>query len=196
MCAGNPRADLTAMIRHASSWSAAPAGIMLFLLVIGFSLIAAFIGIFVLRSGKEVPVFPSYHLWRRPALLSLLFFIVLFFYPERIRESTPGALFTVVLGAVLLFMPVWAWGEFFSPAIEAESKTVIPYWTWGAILLAGILLGFTIVLRELSAEGETINFAGSLFVISFYISLEVAGIVVGYAFLGKYLGIFQIKRQS
>ena len=185
--------DLIAMIRHISLLSAARAGIMLLLLVIGFFLIAAFAGNLVLRSRKEVSVLPSSNSWRKPALVSLLLFLVLFFYPE-IQRSIAGALFTVVLGAVLLFLPVWVWGEFLSPAIDPEIKTVLPIWTWGVIVLTAILLGFTIVLRELTAEGATIDFAGSLFVISIYIGLEVAGIVIGYAFLGKYLGFFQSQR--
>jgi len=183
--------DTVAMIRHLSLWSGALAGYVLLTLVIGFSILSIAIGIFVRNSTKEkfAPVVMNSS--NKPAIISLIFFIILFFYPESIRESTIGALFTVVVGAILLFMPIWAWGEFLFPIVNTHSKTVAPRWLWGVVILIGILLGFTMVLRELSKGGGIIDFAGSAFIISIYIGLEVAGLVIGYGFLGKFLGIFQ-----
>ena len=59
------------------------------------------------------------------------------------------------------------------------------------VSLLGVLSGLTIVFRALTAESETISFAGSLFIMSIYGGLELAGVLSGYSFLGKFLGIFQ-----
>lgn len=187
--------DVVAMIRHLSLWSGILAGDVLLILVIGFSILSIAIGIITRNSAKEVLAPFAMKLSNEPVIISLIFFIILFFYPERIRESTTGALFTVVLGAILLFMPVWALGKFLSPIIDTQSKTVAPRWLWGIVILIGIFLGFTIVLRELSEGDGFIDFAGSAFIISVYIGLEVAGLVIGYGFLGKFLGIFQSQKR-
>ena len=183
--------DLVAMIRHFPVWSRVSAGYLLLALVIAFSILSIAIGIIVRNSARNTFVPVVMNSLKRSAIISSVFFIVLLFYPESIRKSTLGALFTVVVGAVLLFMPVWAWGEFLTQTMETPSKTITSRWIWIVVSLMGILLGFAIVLRELTAEGETISLAGSIFIISVYIGLEFAGVVIGYSFLGKFLGIFQ-----
>ena len=187
--------DMVAMVRHVSLWSGTPAGYGLVILIVGFSLLATAIGLFVRHSVKEIVVPMALNSWKKPAIVSLIFFIVLFIYPERIRESTPGALFTVVVGATLLFMPVEAWGEFLSPGVDTERKIVTSRWLWGVVIFIGILLGFTIVLRELAEGGGTIDIVGNAFIISVYVGLEVAGLLIGYGFLGKFLGLFQSQRK-
>jgi hypothetical protein len=186
--------DIVAMMRHLSLWSGTPAGYGLVILIVGFSLLATAIGLFVRHSAKEIGSPIGLNSWKKPAIVSLIFFIVLFFYPESIRESTLGALFTVVVGATLLFMPVWAWGQFLCPGVDMERKTVTSRWVWGIVILIGILLGFTIVLRELWEGGGTIDIASNAFIVSVYIGLEVAGVLIGYGFLGKFLGLFQSQR--
>lgn len=183
--------DLIAMIRNLSVWSRVSAGYLLLALVIGFSILSIAFGIIVRNSTRNTFIPVIMNSWTRPAIISAIFFVVLLLYPERIRESTIGALFTVVVGAVLLFMPVWAWGEFLVQTAQAPSKSMTPRWIWIVITLMAVLVGLAIVVRELTAEGETISFAGSLFIMSVYIGLELAGILIGYTFLGKFLGIFQ-----
>ena len=187
--------DLVALIRHVSLWSGTRAGVILIVLVIGFFMLSIALGMAIQNSAKDVLQSRPRNSLHRPVIISLLFLLVLFFYPERITESIFGTLFTVTVGATLLFMSVWAWGNFLSPVLPTSSKTVLPGWLWFVVILMAIFLGLTIVLRELSEGGGMIDFAQSAFIISVYIGLEVAGVVIGYAFLGKFLGIFQSQRR-
>jgi hypothetical protein len=186
--------DLVAMIRHWSLWSDKPAGLLLLLFTLGFLCIAAAVTVFVYQATRETRTFTSGNPWIKPFWISLLFLLILFLYPEHIRESVPGALFTVLVGAILLFMTVWAWGGFLLPG--ETTPTVTPKWLWGIVILIGVLLGLSIVFRELTAEGGAVDLMGSLFVISIYVGLEVAAILIGYAFLGKFLGLFQAEGKS
>ena len=187
--------DIVAMIRHASLWSGVLAGNVLLIIVLTFSFLSIAIGVFVYNSAKGIHIPVVMNPLNKPAIISLIFFVVLFIYPEGIRQSIIGALFTVVVGAVLLFMPIWAWGEFLFPIVSTQSKTVSPKWVWVFVILTGVFLGFVIVLGELTVGGETLNLAGKAFVISVYIGLEVVGLVIGYSFLGKFLGIFRIFQE-
>jgi hypothetical protein len=182
-----------AMIRYTSSWSGIFAGNVLLILVLTVSFLAIATGVFVYHSVKEIrnTAILCNRRISKPVIISLIFLVVLLFYPENIRQSIVGALFTIIVGAVLLFMPVWAWGEFLLPIAATQSKTVAPKWLWGFIVLAGFFAGFVVVSGELTAGGENPDLAGKASVISVYIGSEVAGLVIGYSFLGKLLGIFQ-----
>jgi hypothetical protein len=132
--------DIVAMIRNASLWSGVLAGDVLLILVLAFSFLSIAIGVFVYNSAKGIHIPAIMNQSNKPAITSLIFLIVLFFYPESIRQSIIGALFTVVVGAVLLFMPVWAWGEFLFPIVGTQSKTVAPKWLWVVVILTGVFL--------------------------------------------------------
>ena len=187
-------ADIVAMIRHLSLWLGVSAGYELVALVIGFTIISAAILLFTHRSTQEVTMPVVLNVWKTPLIVSLVFFAILFLYPESIKESTFGALFTVIIGAALLFAPVRIMGESLSPQFDSQHKTAAaPRWLWGVVVLVGILLGFSILLRELSDDGGVVNLAGSTFIISVYIGLEVSGLLIGYGFLGKFLGLFRTK---
>lgn len=183
--------DLVALIRYLSVWSGAATGFLIFSLVISFSIFSIILAVIIRNSARNLFIPVAINAWTKPAIISTLFFVILMVYPESIRNNTIGALFTVVVGAVLLFLPVWVWGEFLTQTQPALFKTMTPRWIWIVISLMAALLGFAIVFRELTADGETISFAGSIFIISVYIGLELAGVLIGYIFLGKFLGIFQ-----
>lgn len=188
--------NLVALMRHTSVWLGTPAGSLLAALVVGFVLLSALIGRFVLVSAHQTMGQPQPGAWKRPLIISLIFFIVLLGYPEQVRETTIGALLTVVIGAVLLFMGVWAWGTFLSSDTRTVGTAGRPRWHWGLVVVVGMLLGLTIVFRELSEGGGTIDLAGSSFIIAIYIGLEVAGIVIGYAFLSKFLRLFRQQHSA
>jgi len=64
---------------------------------------------------------------------------------------------------------------------------------WNLIILAAVAMGLLLVLVEAEAEGMAPNLGRALVVVGVYISLEGAGVVLGYLLFGKYLGIFQTE---
>ena len=186
--------DIVAMIRYFSSMTGTPARDALAILVTAFLLLAITIGFFLYHSAREIAETHVSSSWSKPVTISVIFLIILFFYPDHVRETALGAYFTVIVGTILFFTTVSAWGRHMLPIVNAQYKRIVPrYLLWLVILFIGILLGFAIVLRELVEDGKIINFADNAFIILFYISLEVFGCLVGYAFLGRFLGLFYRK---
>src|SRR5439155_12538428 len=63
--------------------------------------------------------------WIRAIGISLVGILILALYPANWRESIPGALFTVVVGMVCLFVSVWAWGAALSPSTKTQFEDSI-----------------------------------------------------------------------
>jgi len=64
---------------------------------------------------------------------------------------------------------------------------------WNLVILAAVAMGLILVLFEAVAEGLSPNLGRVLLVVGVYVSLEVAGVVLGYLLLGEYLGIFRAE---
>jgi hypothetical protein len=64
---------------------------------------------------------------------------------------------------------------------------------WNLVLLAGLAMGILLVMGETLAEGMSPNLSRVLLVVSVYVSLEGAGVVMGYLVFGKYLGIYRAE---
>jgi hypothetical protein len=62
---------------------------------------------------------------------------------------------------------------------------------WNLVVLTAVMMGFLLVLVELVAEGMSPNLGRVLLVVGVYVSLEGAGMVLGYMLFGKYLGIYR-----
>jgi len=44
--------------------------------------------------------------------------IILALYPENVTQSIPGAVLTILVGVILFFAIVWAWG-FYATVVES-----------------------------------------------------------------------------
>ncbi|HEX7542182.1 MAG TPA: hypothetical protein VF352_08630 [Anaerolineales bacterium] len=64
---------------------------------------------------------------------------------------------------------------------------------WNLVILAAVAMGLLLVLVEAVAEGMSPNLGRALLVVGVYVSLEEAGVVLGYLLFGKYLGIFRVE---
>jgi len=64
---------------------------------------------------------------------------------------------------------------------------------WNLVLAAAVLMGLFLVLAEATAEGMAPNLGRELMVMGVYITIEGSGVVLGYLFFGKYLGIFRVE---
>lgn len=118
-------ADSIAMIRHPSLWMGFPAGYLLAALLGGMALLTALVGWLIFDSTRR-----SVWLSRQGALVraigvSLAGILILALYPENWRQSVPGALFTIVVGMVCLFVSVWALGMAVSAPVETQDEDFI-----------------------------------------------------------------------
>jgi hypothetical protein len=64
---------------------------------------------------------------------------------------------------------------------------------WNLVILAAVAIGLLLVMVEAVAEGMSPNLGRALMVVGVYVSLEGAGVALGYLLFGKYLGIFRTE---
>ena len=90
-----------AMLRHTTLWVGAPGSKQL-LVLLAAQAVLSLLTLRILLKNVEVR---ERRLFARPAVLWLGTTVALALYPERLILETPGHLFTVVFGAVCLFVP-------------------------------------------------------------------------------------------
>ena len=197
-------ADFVAMLRYRSMWLSSAGGHLLAVLVAGLALLTATAGLFVYRQARGIALPKVPNVWSRAVAICFAAVFVLAFYPENWRKSTPGALLTVLVGTVLLVVPMWALGSALIPYREGidrndPARVALSYlqkYQWGFIVLAGAVAGCCIGLRELWEPGGWPQLTSRIvFVIAVYIGLETAGILIGYGFLRKPLGLWAQNSQ-
>jgi hypothetical protein len=188
--------DIVAMVRYPSLWIGSRDGSELGALVCGLALLTVVAGATVYRSVREINLEPMPILLKRAVIVSLAAAVLLAFYPDGVRQSTLGALFTVIAGAIFLFAPMWALGLSLVPyPAEVKRNGAITLWTKlskyhvGFVVLLGILMGLFLVFAESMEGGGGPNIPRFAFVASVYIGLETAGLLIGYGFLRKPLGL-------
>ncbi len=109
-------ADIVAMLRYPSLWIGLPAGQILAALIGGMALLTVLVGWLIYHSTRNIIVPYARDGWTRAIVISIVGILILALYPENWRQSVPGALFTVFIGAAFLFVPVWAIGMAISPS--------------------------------------------------------------------------------
>jgi hypothetical protein len=189
--------DVVAMARYPSLWIASRAGCELAALLGALALLAAVAGALARRSSRGIglPAIPN--LWKRATIVCLAAAIILAFYPDDLRQSTLGGLFTVIAGATLLFAPMWAVGTALVPYhTEPRQHEPNSLSSWlhlykyqlAFVAALGILMGLLFVLGESTEGGTRLSLARLAFVASVYVFLESAGVLIGYSFLREPLG--------
>jgi hypothetical protein len=108
--------DAVAMARHPSVWMGLSAGYVLAALVGGMALFTALVGWLLVSWGSKIHSSSATSARIRAICVSVLGLLLLALYPESWRQATYGELFTVVVGATLLFVPTWAVGTAISPS--------------------------------------------------------------------------------
>ncbi len=63
--------------------------------------------------------------WTRALAIVVVSILILALYPANWRQSVPGALLTVLVGAVILFMSVWALVTAITPPVETQFEDLI-----------------------------------------------------------------------
>ena len=192
--------DSVAMLRYPSLWIRLPNGYELAALLSSLVLLTVLAGLPVYRSLREIRLQTMPNSWKKALLVSFVSVLMLAFYPEYLRESTPGALSTVILGALLLFAPMWAWGMTLVP-YQVEEEQQIPSTRFGwlreykyqvvLVIFLGVLMGLFLVLGESTEGGGAPHLTGFALVALIYVSLETTALMIGYGFLRKPLGLFR-----
>lgn len=226
-------ADIVALIRHPSDWISSPAGYLLAALTGGLTILAVLV-IWLIHYPARNKDAITRNAWLKAIGITIVSILILAIYPESWRQSTHGALFTVLVGIAFLFVPLRAIGTAISPYpgtffedclddftamyrwLKAyagpfvifcnlfETIAVWPFvrkalsWlnprkhTWNFAILLGIAMGILLVLGEMLGEGGGPPQIGRfVLVVAIFISLECAGVLLGYALLAKPMGLFR-----
>lgn len=194
--------DLVGMARYPLLWVGSSAGHDLAALLGGLVMFTVAAGVLVYRSIGWVSLTGLPGRWGQAGVVCLATIFVLTVYPDALRLSTPGALFTVLLGATALFAPMRFLGMALIP-YETEARISGPPTVRGwltsfgypalLVLLAGCLLGVMVVIAESTEGGAAPHLAGLAFVAAVYVGLESTGLLIGYVFLRHPLGYAHLR---
>lgn len=190
--------DAIAVARHTSLWLQSRGGHILFELFLGMTLLTAVAGVFVYHALADITLPKTANRSRKAAIVSIAAILILAVYPESLRSTLAGELFTVLVGDFLLFVPLTFLGlalvpdqggiDFHDPVRFAWAKLREHQWMF--ILLAGMLTGLCLALAELHESNGWPRVTGHIvFVLAVFAGLETAGLLLGYAVLRRPLGL-------
>jgi len=188
-------ADTVAMARHPHMWIGAASRNVLVALIGGLAAATVAVQLLIRASQRELPE-PGSNRWKRAGIASLLAILILVLYPEQLIRRTATELFTIVVGAFLLFAPMRLLLTALVPykaddtpdETPARRRFSCPKHRWGIVLLGGVLIGVFTLAGEMTEGGGALPLGRLVFVASVFIGLWIAGLSIAYAFLGKPLG--------
>lgn len=189
--------DAVAMGRHASIWKSAPQRNELLALLAGMAIVAILVESLIRRSAKEIVSARAAASWARAASVSLAAILLLAVYPERLIEGTATHLLTVVVGALILFVPM---RPLLTVLVPYEASSAVGEATagkrsfarrnaWGIVLLIGAILGAFFFAGEMSEGAGGMSIRRIAFVGAVFVGLSATGLAIAYAFLGIPLGL-------
>jgi len=125
-------ADIVAMLRYPAVWLGFSAGYTLAALVGAMALLTALMGWRIHHTARQSRPPSTQQHWTRAIVISLVGAIICALYPQNWRQNTPVEglwmvfiLFTIVVGMLIFFASVWAWGLVLSPPREAPDEDFI-----------------------------------------------------------------------
>lgn len=189
--------DAVGAARHSSLWLDSSAGHRLVSLLSGMGILTVMVGMLVRRSARQMTLPNVANDWKKAAIVSLAAVVALAFYPENLRRHFLGELLTILAGATILFVSIWAWAVALIPyrVAKKQNESAVPVswahkYQWLIVAAIGILMGLFFVAGEAS-EGTGIPHAKLALVVSVYLGVEITGVLIGYSFLGEPLGLFR-----
>jgi hypothetical protein len=186
-------ADGVAMVRHSSLWLETRfAGELLALL--GGMTVGVVVATYLIRRTLSGIKLPTRARWKGAGAVSLLAILILAVYPENLIGDTSGHLFTIFVGMLLLFAPMAALDTALVPfaverttVVRARRHTVYP---WILVLLFAFGIGVLAFLGETSeGGGRGVPLARVALVFAIFVGTGTLGVLIGYAFLRKPLGL-------
>jgi hypothetical protein len=189
--------DVVAMVRHPTVWIGSVAGYQLAALVSGLLVLSLVMAALVVRAAPPgaAPNRSSRRI--RAVVVSLVAVLALGLYPEQLRNDTAlhGAVLTALLGAVLLYVPLWAVVTGLIPAPNEDQYSSVPRWlaehtyVLVGVVLLGLAVGLAVFGREGVAEGFPHSGVKVLHAALVYMGLEAAGVLIGFLVLCRPLGL-------
>ena len=190
--------DLVAMLRHPALWTGTSAGWEYAVLLCVVAALDVSIGLYLARAPRTVPGRQTARAWLWASCSAAVFVAVLALYPEPPWAGVPGALFTILVGIVLLFAPMRflllaLLPESAAPSGEAASRgrSARRWLPWAAVAVVGAAAGLALLSAEMLKEsgGTVPPVAQLLRVAVIYLGIEVTGLFVGFAVLRGSIGL-------
>ena len=190
--------DVAAMLRHPTLWIGSSAGFEYAALLVALVVLDGAVGLFVVRASRGAYGPWAIRDWSWAGFSFFALFAVLLVYPESLRQSVVGELFTVLVGIALFFTPLRLMLRALvpEPAVQSDGEgpgsalSASRGLQWAVVVVAGVVAGLLLISAEMSGgSGAAPPLAKLLFVGSVYVGLETAGLLVGYALLRDPVGI-------
>jgi hypothetical protein len=187
--------DAVAMARHAEMWMGTPLTGELLALLGGVATCAVAVA-YCIRRSMSVITLPRRLRWKGAIAVSLVAILILAVYPEALIQNLFGHLFTIAVGIALLFAPLSVLDMALVPfdpeettEVRARRRSVYP---WIVALLIALSIGLLVFLGETrEGGGQSVPLARIALVFGVFVGAGTAGILVGYAFLRKPLGLLR-----
>ena len=193
--------NAVALARHTSLWLGTDAGMRLLALLVGMTVLALGLGLRIYIAARRLANTNRSHLGLRALIVCIVAVLVLALYPESLRDNLLGALFTVVVGALLLFLPTRALLTALVQVDETRDKEGAPsseaWWRpgrrlqWALVVAVALVLGVLVFLGEATGEGFGSNLAKVAQLAAIFVGLEAAAVLIGFVVLRKPLGLFR-----
>jgi hypothetical protein len=190
--------DLIAMLRHPAVWTGSSAGLVYAASLGVIVALDASVGIYVGWASLDVRGPRSPRAWSWAGLSVLVFVAVLALYPESLRAGVGAALFTILVGVMLLFWPMRLLLVVLLPtpttpvAAVASGRRFAARWLpWATVAVAGAAVGLLLLSAEMFKEsgGTAPPLAQLLRVAAVYLGIETVGLLAGFALLREPVGL-------
>jgi hypothetical protein len=187
--------DGVAMARHVAVWPQSRSAGELVALVGGMGA-CAIAAILLIRRSMSAIHLPVLHRWTTALGVSLAALLILAIYPEGLIQTLIGHLFTIFIGMLLLFAPLASLDMALVPFLSESATAGQNRWRqalpWMAVLLVALGIGLLAFLGETSEGGGSgVPLARLATVFAVFVGVGAVGVVMGYAFLRKPLGLPQ-----
>lgn len=196
-------ADGIAMARHPRMWAGSPSRYELCGLLCGLLVAAAAVQL-TLRASRKKLHSARRAAWMRAAIASCAAAFVLGCYPEEWINHTATHLITIAVGDVVLFAPMRPLLAALVPcgtdsnatkARDGRGKRAGIWRRWVIAILLGGIAGACAFAGEM-IEGGLLPVGRLVFVGSIFVAAGIAGLAIGYAFLGAPLGLGDFRKWS
>jgi hypothetical protein len=188
--------DGVALARYPLTWMTSPERNELLGLLGGIAIFATGVELSIRRCTKMLISAEARPGWTRAPVVGLVGILILAVYPENMIRGTTTHLFTIVVGALILFA-----------TIRSMLTALVPYETdsvqrttddkpgvgrmrrWGIVLMVGLFLGVFLFGNEMREGAERMSLGQIVFVGAVFVGVSTIGLAIAYAFLGTPLGL-------
>lgn len=187
--------DSIAMLRHVPAWAGTPyQGELIGLL--SAMIVATIVTGYLVRHSLQGVLLPLQRHWKTTVWIILLAILILALYPEQLIQGKYGHLFTIFVGMLLLFWPLSALVTTLIPfdiAKAAVGQTSLrKVYAWVMVIVFSLGIGLLAFLGEASEGGGSgVPLRRMMVVFAVFLGTGALGIVIGFAFLRKPLGLLR-----